>query len=262
MSTPSAASSDDRTSATSESSRGRIRGPASTSVTCVPRRANAWPSSHPMLPPPITSSRSGRIVRDHTESDVRTSTLVIPGMSGMTGAEPVERIACRNLTSEPLTTREVGPVNSPAPWTTVTPARRRSSGESMGSIVAIDSRTCAIAAAKSGSSTPARWARDSSALLGTHPVQRQSPPVRALSTSRTSDPRPAAVFAATIPAVPPPSTRRSQSFGWSVSESEVQSTGVTISSCRRGRAVAPGRAVERLGPDQVRGDPQAARGPP
>jgi len=45
---------------------------------------------------------------------------------------------------------------------------------------------------------------------GTQPVHRQSPPGRSRSTSRTRASKPAAVFAATRPAVPPPMTRRSQ----------------------------------------------------
>src|SRR3954463_6027638 len=59
-----------------------------------------------------------------------------------------------------------------------------------------------------------RWARSPaaiSALLGTQPVHRQSPPgprlSRSISTTRA--PRPAAVRDATSPAVPPPTTTRS-----------------------------------------------------
>ena len=44
----------------------------------------------------------------------------------------------------------------------------------------------------------------SSTLLGTHPVHRQSPPIRSRSTSSRLAPNAAAVLAAARPAVPPP----------------------------------------------------------
>ena len=63
--------------------------------------------------------------------------------------------------------------------------------------------------AASARTSPTACADRSSALDGTHPVFRQSPPSRARSTRATRAPRPAAPIAATRPAVPPPTTTRS-----------------------------------------------------
>lgn len=108
------------------------------------------------------------------------------------------------------------------PWMTVTPAAVRASGESTGAMALIASRTCCITRGKSTvtasveipNADPPRIAAAADAAAinafdGTHPVQRQSPPVRSRSTRTTCAPKPAAVFAATMPAVPPPITNKS-----------------------------------------------------
>lgn len=204
------------------SSRVRMRSAPSMMVTCEPSRANAWPSSQPMLPPPRTASRSGRTSRSHTESLVRGSATSSPGIGGITGDEPVQTIAWANSTDRPSTTALWGPVKARSPLSTCTPAASRTAGESTGSMVLIAECTCSITLAKStetlATSIP-RWApmrvcaateaAARRALEGTQPVQRQSPPVLSRSTRSTRAPKLAAVFALTIPAVPPPTTNRS-----------------------------------------------------
>jgi hypothetical protein len=56
---------------TSGSSRGMMRGPRSTCVTCAPRRAKACVSSQPIGPPPRTSRRRGSWRSSQTVSEVR-----------------------------------------------------------------------------------------------------------------------------------------------------------------------------------------------
>ena len=79
------------------SSRGSTRGAPSTTVTCEPRRVNAWPSSQPMLPPPRTTSREGSTSRSHTVSLVRCGTWSSPVIPGTAGAAPVAITACRKV---------------------------------------------------------------------------------------------------------------------------------------------------------------------
>jgi hypothetical protein len=197
-------------------------GPASTSTTWLPRRAKPWPSSHPTGPPPRTSSRVGSSSRSHTDSEVRGPAALRPATSGTSGAEPVATRAWVKATGRPSTSALRVPVKLSVPCATATPDSRNAAGESIGSIAAIASRTCRITAGKSTctstTDTPSRlasraadaaWADASRDLLGTHPVHRQSPPVRSRSTSSAVAPSSAAVCAATRPAVPPPTTRRS-----------------------------------------------------
>ncbi len=66
------------------SSFGSRRSPRCTRVTRLPRRAKACAISHPIAPPPSTSSVSGSSSRSHSVSFVSTSTP-----SGTTGALPV-----------------------------------------------------------------------------------------------------------------------------------------------------------------------------
>ena len=177
-----------------------------------------------MLPPPITSSLAGSESRSQTVSLVRVvAPSRRPGTGGTAGAAPVHRRARRKPRVFPSTSSEASPVKRARPVITWTPLRRSVSGESTGAISAIDARTPAITSAKSTETSPtsmplvdalradeATAAAAMRALLGTHPVHRQSPPVRSLSTSATRAPSLAAVVEATMPAVPPPTTTRSQ----------------------------------------------------
>ncbi len=88
-STPSVRNASARRSVISGRSLSRSRLPDSTSVTVTPNRANTWASSQPTAPPPSTSSEGGRVDDDRAASLVHVGTASSPGMSGMTGAEPV-----------------------------------------------------------------------------------------------------------------------------------------------------------------------------
>ena len=57
--TPSCASTSASIEEASGSSGPRMRGPASSSVTRTPNRANTWVISHPIGPPPTTTSEDG-----------------------------------------------------------------------------------------------------------------------------------------------------------------------------------------------------------
>ena len=108
-----------------------------------------------------------------------------------------------------------GARNVRAPLMTSLRLLRAPAGESTGSMVLIAAkmrfRTSANAGGSPGqcAAVLACSAADRRVLDGTHPVHRQSPPVRSCSTRTVRAPNPAAVLAPTIPAVPPPTTRRS-----------------------------------------------------
>ena len=74
--------------AASLSSPGRIRSRNSTTVTFEPSRAHTEPSSSPIMPPPITSSRLGTDLNDSAPVELTTlsSSTVIPGR--LDGTEP------------------------------------------------------------------------------------------------------------------------------------------------------------------------------
>ena len=216
--------------AASGASLPRMRSDPSTRVTSAPRRAKAWASSHPIGPPPSTARRPGSARMSHRLALVSTRSRSRPGIGGTTGCAPVASRACRNRTRRPSTSAVSGPVSRAVPASTCTPAASRAAGESVGAMLSIAPCTWAITRVKSTvtppTSTPRRPAVRAPAaacpaarrdLDGTHPVHRQSPPVRSRSTSSTRAPRPAAVLAPTRPAVPPPSTSRSQgSSVWGV----------------------------------------------
>ena len=131
------------------SSRGRIRSAPSTTVTLLPSRAKACPSSQPMLPPPSTTSSPGSRVSPQTLSLVRCSTSASPGTGGTAGAAPVATSACRKPTGRPSISAVAGPVNRAVPVRTETPASSSASTESTGAMCAMAARTWSITAGKS-----------------------------------------------------------------------------------------------------------------
>ena len=80
-------------------------------VAVLPSRANDCPSSHPMLPPPRMTSRSGLSARSHTESPVSGSASASSGIGGTAGSEPVAISACRNRTQTAPISAESGRTN-------------------------------------------------------------------------------------------------------------------------------------------------------
>src|SRR4051794_7285441 len=172
--------------------------------------------------------RPGRSRRSKTVSLVSGCAAARPSRSGITGRDPVAISAARYWRTVPSPTSILpGPAKRAVPAITSTPSRSSDSAESSGWIVRCAPDTWSMTRAKStsgsvgGSPTESafriRWARSPaamSALLGTQPVHRQSPPgprlSRSISTTRA--PSPAAVRDATRPAVPPPMTTRSYGF--------------------------------------------------
>ncbi len=127
------------------------------------------------------------------------------------------------IRSAPTSTAS-GATKRASPRSTVAPRGRNRASESAGSSAAIAPCTCACTAAQSISGVPRRspsrpapraavaaWDAASSALLGTQPKFRQSPPIRSRSTSATFTPSCAATAVTESPAEPAPITTRSKS---------------------------------------------------
>ena len=73
----------------------RIRSATSTTVTRTPNRANAWASSAPIGPPPITIRLSGSSVRRITSRLVQNGVAARPSIGGTAGSVPALRITPR-----------------------------------------------------------------------------------------------------------------------------------------------------------------------
>ncbi len=165
-------------------------------------------------------------MRSHTLSLVRTSRSARPGMGGRHGAAPVASTACVNRTVSPSTSSLALPDEPTLAGPYGHPGRlQRLGGVDRGDLVdrsvhvrhdprEVDPHVVDVTPSRPAlRAVAAAAAAASSALEGTHPVQRQSPPVRSRSTSITRAPRLDAVLAATMPAVPPPRTSRSHRAG-------------------------------------------------
>ena len=148
-STPSAARASATRAEAAGSSVRRRRAAASTRVTRVPRRANAWASSQPTAPPPTTASRSGRRWRAKTVSLVSTPAASIPGTGASEATEPVARITWRAASTAPSTRTRPGATSSAWPRRTCTPARSRAASSSVAETRSTAPRTAAMAARKS-----------------------------------------------------------------------------------------------------------------
>ncbi len=175
-----------------------------------------------MGPAPMTTSLFGSSVSEKTVSLVKKPASAIPGMGGLAARAPVAITAREKRSLRPSTSTVSVETNFASPKKTSTPSLAKRSAESLREMRARDFRMSSIAAAKSkstgrGTRTPntpapltaatARAAR-STALDGTQPKFRQSPPMRCFSTIATLAPSPAAPAAETSPAVPPPRTTR------------------------------------------------------
>ena len=75
--------------AMSWSKRGRISRQNSMTVTSQPKLLKTEANSRPITPPPMMQSRPGRDSSSKREVESRTCGRVMPGMSGITGTEPV-----------------------------------------------------------------------------------------------------------------------------------------------------------------------------
>ena len=159
-----------------------------------------------------------------TVSLVRKPASSRPWMGGTAGRLPVHSRMNRDRSSPtPSTSTVFGPVSRAAPKCRSSPASVKRSGLSSVSarscwIERMRSNTRAVSICGSTGVSPylsawrmvcAAFAEASSALLGTHPVHRQSPPTRPRSTAATLMSRFDANSAATMPPEPMPTITRS-----------------------------------------------------
>ena len=162
---------------------------SSTTVTLEPSASWTVAISRPMIPPPITSSRSGTSGSSSApvESTIRGSS----GRSGSaTACEPTAMIACSKATSVPSTSSVFAPVNFAVPCTTSTLRVLAMPAEAVGELLhgAVLERAHAVEVdlglaegdprAGASSASASTSARCSSALEGMQPTLRQTPPRR------------------------------------------------------------------------------------
>ncbi len=191
--------------ASSSSSRPAMRS-ASITVTRQPSPACACAISSPTGPPPRISRWAGRSGRSNSPSWVTCGTSASPGMGGNTARLPaamtMRRAVSRRGPSGRATSSASRPMKRACPASTVAPSAVKRAALSIGAMAAITPCTCACTAAQSMSGAAMRrpnrpaarafmaaCAAASSALLGTHPALRQSPPMRPRSISATRRPR-------------------------------------------------------------------------
>ena len=197
----------------------------STTVTVLPKRANDWASSQPIGPPPMTTSRAGRVVRVKIVSLVRKPASASPGTGGTPARPPVAMTARRKRRRGPPgppTSISSGETKRPSPRKTSTPSPAKRRALSLSLIFARSRRIRAMAAPKSsppavaGPPNPSALRRAASQeraaritpFEGTQPMFRQSPPIKCRSTIAARAPRPAEPAAETSPAVPAPIATR------------------------------------------------------
>ena len=179
-----------------------------------------------MVPQPSTTSRSGSEVRLYSVAFVTYGAVASPGTSGTVARPPVAITAFLKRSVAPLTSMVFGPVNRPRPWKTSTPAAAVATCASAGAIAARSRRMRSMIAPKSTvgggpkMTTPNSAARRTSliaraqrrsALEGTQPTLRQSPPARCSLIIAERAPRRPLCFAATRPPAPAPIAIRSYS---------------------------------------------------
>ena len=157
---PSAAIARATTSEDSGSSRARTRGAASTSETFVPNRANAWASSAPMAPPPMTTIDAGRSGVASTSRLVQNGVSARPSTGGAAGEVPVLSTTPREAAYRvPFTSTTPVPTSRPWPRTKRTPAcSRRSTAtvSSQSSVASSRIRACTTPQSGVTSAAPAR----------------------------------------------------------------------------------------------------------
>src|ERR671910_2052214 len=108
--------------AASASSCGISVSSISTMVTSEPKRWKMDANSHPMMPPPSTTSRRGTCVCASSPVESTQRGESSPSIGGRSGNEPVATIALLNWTSSPPSTASVfGPLKPPRPLTHSTP---------------------------------------------------------------------------------------------------------------------------------------------
>jgi hypothetical protein len=159
-------------------------------VTSEPKRLRIEANSHPMMPPPSTTSRRG--TRSWASRAVESTQrgLSRPSIGGRIGNEPVATIADLNVTSSPPSTAIVfASLNTPVPFTHSTPfALKRLATPLVICFTTPDFHSFAVAKSSCGSPTitPSfakvsaasliEYAVCTQAFVGMHPTRRQVPP--------------------------------------------------------------------------------------
>ena len=170
----------------------------------------------------MTPNRRGSSVRQNSVSLVRYPASASPSMGGAAALPPVAMTARANRNVWPPTRTASLPTNRASPRKTSTPSFLKRLAESCAAIPERRRRMRSMTDPKSTfspteTSTPkapasraSATAREErmSALEGTHPTLRQSPPKRCFSIRAQRAPRPVAPAAETSPAVPPPMATR------------------------------------------------------
>ena len=113
----------------------------STIVTLAPSRANAWPSSRPVGPPPRMARRCGHSEISDTVSVVSGWPGLGRGCRALWGAIRLRSRRCGSAGRARQRRCAWGPAKRPWAMITSTPARRRRSGESWGASASRSPRT-------------------------------------------------------------------------------------------------------------------------
>ena len=179
--TPSRSSTAVTAACASGSSRPRIVGAPSTTVTRDPSRRNAWASSTPIGPPPSTSRCSGSSRSENTVRLSRYGSSASPSAGGTSARDPVATTSRSKVVRRPSTSTLSGPVTTAQPVSRSMPCVFSSSGDSSCSTSATTRATRSMTARKSTRTSAVkpyasperaactRRAVSSSALLGTQP---------------------------------------------------------------------------------------------
>ncbi len=177
-----------RTALASGSSPSSSRSPCWTTVTCTPNRANTCANSHPIGPPPSTTSEPGSPVTCTASRLVQYGVSASPSTGGAAGRVPglsTTPLLASNACSSPslvVTTTRRAPSSRPTPCSTVAPApssRSTATRSSQWSVACTETRSATgaqlLVTLTSPDSSPARPASATRSaartiiLVGMHP---------------------------------------------------------------------------------------------
>ena len=134
-----------------------MRGAASSTTTSEPNRENAWASSSPIAPPPMTTSDAGAAVAWSASRFVQNGVSARPSIGGTAAVVPVLSTTPREATMSSTPPSDVStstvrwPANRPWPRTSRAPAAARRSAAAVSSQSAVaTSRMRRATGAKSG----------------------------------------------------------------------------------------------------------------
>ncbi len=157
---PSSAKTFSISSLVSGSSGASSRSATSSTVTCEPNRANAWASSQPIGPPPMTASEAGSSATFTISRLVQYGVSASPSIGSRAGDVPTLSTTPRAPTYSSSPTRTVPvPASRPSPRTIRTPAASsRSTWESSRQwlVACLSSRVATAPQSGETSALPAR----------------------------------------------------------------------------------------------------------